>query len=405
MRVVLVVPFFSPVGRSCLAAMTRLSGVTHLGLVTHEPLERVPAEHRSAVQHYQIRDCLNPSQLLGAVAAFRTDWGGVDRLVGYLEQMQEPLAAVRSRLGIPGMSEAVARNFREKNQMKEVLRRAGLPVARQALLTDRTSALRFVDRVGYPIVVKPPAGAGSRSTLRVSSEPELGAALERLFVSPSNPAQAEEFVQGAEHSFETVFIDGKPVWHSSSYYLPGPLTVIENPWMQYCVLLPREMPQVARAFRPTNVAALEALGLNTALTHMEWFRLGSGRTVVSEVAARPPGVQLMPLMSHAHECDFWSKWAELMVFERWSVPPRKWATGVAFFRGQGRGRIVRAVHGLEAAQAAAGDAVVDRKLPRVGQPRSDSYEGEGWAIVRAETTPQAVAALKALVSNVRVELG
>jgi hypothetical protein len=405
MRVVVVVPFFSPVGRSCLQAVAGLAGITRLGLVTHAPLEQVPHDLRAHVQHYQIRDCLNPSQLGAAVAAFHQDWGGVDRLVGYLEQMQEPLAAVRAWLNIDGMSEPVARNFREKNRMKEVLRRAGLPVARQALLTDRASAQRFVQRVGYPIVVKPPAGAGSRSTLRVSEDAELSGALEQLFVSPSNPAQAEEFVQGAEHSFETVFINGEPVWQSSSYYLPGPLTVIENPWMQYCVLLPREMPEVAQRFQPTNLAALRALGLRTALTHMEWFRRGDGSTVVSEVAARPPGVQLMPLMSHAHEVDFWAKWAELMVFDRWSIPERKWATGVAFFRGQGRGRVVSAVHGLEAAQAAAGDAVVDRKLPRVGQLRADTYEGEGWAIVRHRTTQGAVEALKALVSNVKVELG
>ncbi|MFT5460490.1 MAG: biotin carboxylase, partial [Myxococcota bacterium] len=305
----------------------------------------------------------------------------------------------------PGVTEEVALNFREKNRMKEVLRRAGVPVARQALLTGREDAARFVRQVGYPIVVKPPAGAGSVATMRVSSDAELVGALEKLFVSPSNPAQAEEFVQGEEHTFETVVIDGKPVWRSSSYYLPGPLTVIENPWMQYCVLLPRQMPEAAKQFRPTNDAALRALGLGTGLTHMEWFRRSDGSTVVSEVAARPPGVQLMPLMSHAHEVDMWAKWAELMVHNRWSVPERRWATGVAFFRGQGRGNTVREVHGLDAAQAAAGNCVVDRRLPVVGQSRASSYEGEGWAIVRAETTGRAVEALRALVSNVRVVLG
>ena len=404
-RVVVVVPFFSPVGRSCLGAVAGLSGVTEVGLVTHEPAGRVPPSLRPRVSHHQIGNCLDPEQLAGALVRFQRQWGRVDRAIGYLEQLQGPLAAVRARLGIAGTSEAVALNFREKNRMKEVLRQAGLPVARQALLTGWADARGFVDRVGYPIVVKPPAGAGSRSTMRVTSDGELAAALEQLFVSSANPAQAEEFVQGDEHTLETVVIDGKPVWTSSAYYLPGPLTVIENPWMQYCVLLPREMPPVAKAFVPTGHAAVAALGLDTGLTHMEWFRRRDGSTVVSEVAARPPGVQLMPLMGHAHGTDMWARWAELMVFRRWAVPPRQWATGVAFFRGQGRGRVVRAVHGLEAAQEAAGAAVVDRELPRVGQPRADSYEGEGWAIVRAPTTGEAVKALKALVSNVRVELG
>jgi hypothetical protein len=66
-----------------------------------------------------------------------------------------------------------------------------------------------------------------------------------------------------------VFVRGAAAW-SSSYYVPGPPEVLENPWMQYCVLLPREQLQPhAEAFRPTNVAALRALGLETGFSHME----------------------------------------------------------------------------------------------------------------------------------------
>ena len=36
-------------------------------------------------------------------------------------------------------------------------------------------------------------------------------------------------------------------------------------------------------------AALRALGLETGLTHMEWFRRADGSPIVSEVGARPPG--------------------------------------------------------------------------------------------------------------------
>ncbi|MFT5457884.1 MAG: biotin carboxylase, partial [Myxococcota bacterium] len=140
MRVVLVIPFFSPIGHSCLDAVAGLEGVTQLGLVTHASADQIPPRLRARVQHYQIRDCLQPAQLLAGVASLAAGWGGVDRLVGYLEQLQGPLAAVRARLGIPGVTEEVALNFREKNRMKEVLRRAGVPVARQALLTGREDA-------------------------------------------------------------------------------------------------------------------------------------------------------------------------------------------------------------------------------------------------------------------------
>ncbi|WAS98932.1 ATP-binding protein [Nannocystis punicea] len=405
-HVLYVAPYYSANILQCLDALVSLADV-RIGLITHEAESTLPERyHGRVVGHYQVRDCLDAEQLIAASKAFQAGWGRVDRLIGFLEQMQIPLSIARDKLGIPGMTEAVARNFREKNRMKAKLREAGLPVARQALLGSAEDARRFVGEVGYPIVLKPPAGLGSRATVRASDDESLAAALADLFVTPSNPAQAEEFVRGEEHTFETITIDGKPVWHSSSYYLPGPLQVLENPWIQYCVMLPREQLQPhAQTFRALNVRALQALGVGTALTHMEWFLRPDGSMVISEVAARPPGVHLMPMMGLCHNVDMWQKWAELMVFERFEAPPRQFAAGAAFFRGQGPGQVVRAVEGLAEAQERAGAWVVDRKLPKVGQPRASGYEGEGYAIVKGETTDEVVTALRALVSSVRVVLG
>ena len=405
-HVVYVAPYFTANILKCLDALVALPDV-RTGVITQEAEARLPERYRGKISgHYQVKDCLGADDLTAAGRAFQKEWGRVDRLLGFLEQMQLPLAVARDRLGIPGMGEEVARNFREKNRMKAVLRAAGLPVAPQAFLQSADDARRFVAEVGYPIVIKPPAGLGARGTVRVGDDAELAAALDELVVTPSNPAQAEGYIRGEEHTFETVFVGGEPVWHSSTYYLPGPLHVLENQWMQYCVLLPREQLQPhAEKFRPVNVASLKALGLVTGLSHMEWFLRDDGSAIVSEVGARPPGVHIMPMMGWAHEVDMWAKWVELMVFERFAIPERQWACGAAFFRGQGNGNVVRAVEGLAAAQEAAGQYIVDSRMPHVGQSRASGYEGEGYAVVRAPTTEAVVAALRALVTNVRVVLG
>ena len=51
----------------------------------------------------------------------------------------------------------------------------------------------------------------------------------------------EEFILGDEHSFDCVSVRGKPVWHSISEYTPGPLAVMQNEWIQWTVLLPRDI--------------------------------------------------------------------------------------------------------------------------------------------------------------------
>lgn len=401
-----VVPFFSPNNNRILAAFAGLDGV-RLGVISHDPEDRIPAALRGRVAgHVQVGNSLDPAQLTEAGRRFQSSWGRVDRLIGHLEQMQVPLGQARDALGVPGMGEAVALNFREKNRMKQVLREAGVPVARQALVQSGDDARRFAAEVGYPIVMKPPAGLGSKATFRVRNDDELWAAMEQTLPSPAHPVQAEEFITGDEFTMETVSIGGQPVWQSSSYYLPGPLQVLENPWMQYCVLLPRErLPGHAAAFVPTNTQALAALGMHTGLSHMEWFLRPNGQSVVSEVGARPPGVHLMPMMGLAHGVDLYAKWAELLVHERFEMPERQHAVGVAFFRGQGRGRVVREVLGVDEAQRAVGEWVVEARLPQPGQAAAEGYEGEGYAIVRHPHTRGALEALKGLITRVQVVLG
>jgi hypothetical protein len=138
---------------------------------------------------------------------------------------------------------------------------------------------------------------------------------------------------------------------------------------------------------------------------MEWFRRPDGSIAISEVAARPPGAQIMTVMSRAHDFDAVAAWARLMVFDEFSAPPRRYAVGAAYLRGQGNGGArVKAVHGLDQVERELGSLVVDFKLPTPGQAPTGSYEGEGFVILRHPETAVVQRALHRLVSLVRVEL-
>jgi hypothetical protein len=93
-----------------------------------------------------------------------------------------------------------------------------------------------------------------------------------------------------------------------------------------------------------------------------------------------------------------------MVYGIFDPPQRRYATGAAFLRGQGRGQ-VKAIHGLDQAQSELGSLVVDVKLPSIGQHPASSYEGEGYVILRHTETSVVEHALARLVSLIRVELG
>jgi hypothetical protein len=400
----LVAPFFQPNTLRYIEALVALEDCRPL-VISQDSEDRLPATLRDKLAgHYRVGNCLDGAELADALRALQQHLGPIDTVFGVLEQLQLPVAEARDLAGVAGMGRDLVEGFRDKNKMKDVLRAAKVPVARHALVQSEADARSFAATVGLPIILKPVDGLGSRGTQRIQTAAALDEALQTLRPSPQAPLQAEEFVMGSERTCETVCIGGKPVWSSGTWYMNRPLEVLENPWMQYCVILPREEELLEfKAFLPTNRAALRALGMQTGLTHMEWFLRKDGSHVVSEVGARPPGVHIMPMLSMAYGEDFTALWVRLMVHATWPKKlVRKSAVGVAFFRGQGRGERVAAVQGVAAAQEAVGALVVEAKLPQVGQPRASGYEGEGYAIVQAPDTATVRDALRTLITSVQV---
>lgn len=388
-----------------LGGAASLAGV-RLSLISQDPLERLPDAIRQRLAgHWRVDNGLDPLRIVAAAERLQQDLGPIAAMFGPLEQLQVPLAVARRQLGLPGLSVEAAMNFRDKSRMKSILAQAGLPCARHALVGDRHAAESFVAEHGFPVVVKPPAGAGGKSTFRLDNGGDLQTFLARFPPDPLQPTLYEEFVYGTEYSFDSVMIDGRPVWYSISRYMPSPLEVMENSWIQWCVMLPRDIS--GGEFSPIVEPALHglaALGLETGLSHMEWFRLADGRIAISEVGARPPGAQFTSLLSYAHELDFYRAWPRLMAFGEFDPPERRYAVGAAYIRGQGSGR-VRRIIGLDDAQRRFGSIVVEARLPQPGQTPSDSYEGDGYVIVRHEDTDVVESALRDIVSTIRVELG
>jgi len=404
-NVVFVAPFFLDTTLRFVDAAAGLPGV-RLGLVSQDPEEKLPKGLRSRLAgHYRVEDGVAVDSLRPALHAMRKAFGSVDRILGTLEQLQVPLGALRDELSVPGLGADAALNFRDKARMKTVLAKAGLPCARHRLATHPEDAFAFAQEVGYPLILKPPAGAGARATYRCDDEKTLGECVSAMRPSPQQPVLVEEFMTGEEHSFDSVVLGGKIAWYSVNDYYPSPIEVLRHPWIQWCVVSPREVdrPRYA-AIREAAGPALSALGLENGLSHMEWFLRPDGRIAISEVGARPPGAQFATLISYAHDFDLYREWAKLMVFDRFEPPPRRFAVGAAYLRGQGTGDRVKAIHGIAEAQKEVGDLVVEAKLPQAGQSPSGTYEGEGYIILRHPETDVVERGLRRLVERIYVEL-
>ncbi|MDX2013194.1 MAG: hypothetical protein SFW67_23565 [Myxococcaceae bacterium] len=380
-------------------AVSRIEGVRLLGV-----FQKPSAEAASLCQGLAVvDDALNVDDVTQAITLLQRKHGRVERLLGINEVIQGQLAVVRERLGIAGTPVKTARLFRDKAAMKDALRAAKLPVARHALIHSKGEALRFVRDVGLPLVLKPPAGVGAKSTFRVRTEAELTETLAAMRPSAAAPVLAEELLQGTEHSFETITVSGRVRATSFADYHPGCLEVLETPWMQWACVLPRAPvgPHYAAAEK-AGLAAIRALGLDDGMTHMEWFARPDGSIAIGEIAQRPPGPQLCQMVGLVNDVDIYRAWARAVVDRAfdggWS---RRFAAGCAYVRGVGEGRIT-GVTGVNEAWQVLARHLVEARLPVVGRPKNPSYEGDGVVVVRHEDTRAVLRLLGVAMKTLRI---
>lgn len=330
------------------------------------------------------------------VASFQDEKAIVERVADFasgvpihrVECLWEPYvilaARIRERLGLPGLTVQQTIPFRDKEVMKRVLDAAGIRTPHHYSATTVAGVVEGAETIGYPVIVKPIAGAGSESTYKVQSRQELDAILPEL--RHVTEVSVEEFVQGDDMTFDTLCVDGRVQHYSMSTYIPRALYMKENEWVSPITLVYRDpdIPELA-AGKQMGFDVIRALGFQTGYTHMEWYRTLSGEAVFGEIGARPPGAGLVDLINYAADIDTYTGWAECVVHGRFTqTVERKYSAAWIYKRAQGQGRIQR-YEGLESLLSELGPWIVDIDLNPIGSPRKDWKKvlaGDGLVVVR-----------------------
>lgn len=313
-----------------------------------------------------------------------------------VECMWEPgmilAAKLREALGLPGMQVEQTMLFRDKERMKQALDRAGIRTPHHAKAVTSGEVYAAAERIGFPLIVKPIAGAGSKDTHRVDDAAEL----ERVVAAVRHVEEVsvEEYIEGEEHTFDTISANGEILYFNIAWYRPRPLFQRTIEWLSpQTVTLRDPMAPELESGRKMGVGVLKALGFRTGFTHMEWFLKPDGEAVFGEIGARSPGARSTELMNYACDIDVFTGWAEAVCHKRFSQPVvRRYNSAVVFKRAQGQGRIQR-VEGLERILSRYGDFIVSVDLLPVGSPRRNWKQtllSDGHVILRHPHLPTCI---------------
>jgi len=308
--------------------------------------------------------------------------------VDHVESLWEPTmllaARLREALGLPGLSVDQTIPFRDKERMKRLLDGAGLRTPHHYSASTVAGVREAAARIGYPLIVKPIAGAGSANTHRVENAAQLEEVLPQL--RHIAEVSVEEFIEAEEFTYDTICAHGDVLFENICWYRPRPLVTRLLEWVSPQTVVLRD-PGVAHLAggRAMGAAVLRALGFRDGFTHMEWYRRADGEVVFGEIGARPPGARTVDVMNFSSDSDLFTRWAEAVMRGAFAEPvERRYNAASIFKRAQGQGRI-RHIEGLSRLMSDYGEHVVALDLLPLGAPRRDWRQtliADGMVIVR-----------------------
>lgn len=334
--------------------------------------------------YYQVRSVVDEEALSKAVRAVQ-DRVWVDRLEATIEAHIMPVAKVREATGIPGTSVQTAWLCRDKPAMKEALRKAGVPCAQSTRAESPQDARDFAAAVGYPLIIKPPAGAGASGTHRVDNDAELTRVIETSGLAAGLAVAIEEFIEGHEGFIDTLTINGEVAHEFITHYYPNVLEAMRTRWISPQMVATNRIDEAGyQEVRQMARTVIEILDIGTSATHMEWF-FGPKGLKFSEIGCRPPGVGQWDVYNAANEMDLYYEWANALTHGRVATSPsRRYSAGMIALRPDCDGRVA-GYSGVDEIGRKYDDCVVAAHLPDPGtptQPVEAGYMANAWMRVR-----------------------
>ena len=298
------------------------NGLNVLG-IGDAPYDGLEAPLKAALtEYYRVDNLEDYDQVYRAVAFFAFKYGKIDWIESMNEYWLEQDARLRTDFNITTGIRADRIGFiKEKSLMKKLYLEAGIPTARQHVISTREAGRAFIEETGYPVIVKPDVGVGATNTWKLECETDLNHFYDHL---PSVPYVMEEFIQGEICSYDAI-LDSKcePLFESMTVWPPVMDIVNKDLDLMYytCPDLPEGLKDLGRR-------TVKAFGVERRFVHLEFFRLTKARKglgdvgdfVALEVNMRPAGGYTPDMMDFAHSTDVYQIYADMVTFDARKLP-------------------------------------------------------------------------------------
>ena len=295
----------------------RDNGFNVLGIGDCEYFNLLPELKASLTEYYKVSDLSNYDEVFRAVAFFTFRYGKIDWLESNNEYWLERDAHLRTEFNIAtGFKDGDMKKVKLKSQMKPFYAEAGIKAARYCLADSPRACKKFIDEVGYPVIVKPDNGVGANDTHRLCSDDDL-----IQFFATKLPVRyiMEEYIDATVNSYDAIVNSkGEPIFETGNVTLGSLMDVVNTGDSSMFYIVDQPFEDVREAGRRT----LRAFGVRSRFVHFEFFRLNrdqhigkKGEIVALEVNMRPSGGISPEMMNYANSTDVYKIWADMVAFD------------------------------------------------------------------------------------------
>lgn len=201
------------------------------------------------------------------------------------------VAYVANKMGLVGNDYSAAVRAHNKYLMRNAFMQAGVPCPKYVMFDEKNKLipeiLAKVQRLTFPLIIKPSDRSGSLAVTKIIEQSELFPAIMNAQKNSfKHEAMVEEFIEGREISVEVISYNG--------VHYPLQITDKVTTGAPHFVELEHHQPAELSTEEYTSIyaltiKALDALGITNGASHSEFKITKEGSIVIIEIGGRMGG--------------------------------------------------------------------------------------------------------------------
>ena len=294
------------------------NGFRVLGVGDASYFEISPELRNCLTEYYCCYDMEDYENEKRAVQCFRNKYGIIDYLESNNEFWLEKDSWLRNDFNIPnGVRPDELKYWQHKSMMKELYKKAGVKTTDYIIVSDKENLLKFIEKVGYPVFIKPDMGVGAEGDFKIENIDDVNAFFDKK--ESWITYICEQFVTGDIVSFDGICDEDSNVVFCASNFFPPSVSDVVKQGQDLFYYTVKEVPA---DLKEVGLKVIKAFNVKKRFFHLEFFKLtkdvpnvGKVNDIVAlETNMRPAGGFTPDLINFSQSVNCYQIYADVMAF-------------------------------------------------------------------------------------------